>query len=40
MFVKFGLLVAQIPLHWLRLKLGENVKVKLRNLFRVKSDWN
>ena len=40
MFVKFGLLVAQIPLHWLRLKLGENMKVKLRNLFRLKSDWN
>ena len=40
MFVKFGLLIAQIPLHWLRLKLGENMKVKLRNLFRLKSDWN
>lgn len=40
MLIKFLILTTLIPLHWLRLKMPIKLKIFLRKIFRIKTDWN
>ena len=40
MLFKYLILTFLIPLHWMRLKLPIKIKIILKSIFRIKTDWN
>ena len=40
MLFKHLILTFLIPLHWMRLKLPTKIKIILKSIFRIKTDWN